>query len=234
MEKIRLQKYLSQKSICSRRRAEELVKVGLIKINGKVAKLGNKVDDKDKIEINNKLVVVHARPDEKIYIILNKPVGYICTKRKFKGEKNIYELLPKKFQYLNPVGRLDKNSEGLLILTNDGDYLYKMTHPKFEQEKEYIVETHSNASVHRKIEPSVFKKFKQGINIGEQEKEIVSCKNIKQISNKTFNIIITQGKKRQIRRMCEAVGLKVAGLKRVREGKIKLEELKTGKWETFV
>ncbi len=188
-----------------------------------MANLGDKTDDNDIIKINDKLVKKESA--QKIYLMLNKPIGYTCTKRKFKDEKNIYKLLPEKYNCLNSVGRLDKKSEGLLILTNDGDYIYKMTHPKFEQEKEYIVETQNFVSKKK------LNKFKQGINIGTKEKEIVKCKSIKQLSDNKFSIVITQGKKRQIRRMCAAVELKVVGLKRAREGRLNLDDLKIGKWK---
>jgi pseudouridine synthase len=223
MSKIRLQKFLSQNNICSRRRAEELINSGKIKINGQLAKLGDKVDDSDTIKINSQ--EIKKQSTQKTYLMLNKPIGYTCTKRQFKGEKNIYQLLPKKYHHLNSAGRLDKNSQGLLILTNDGDYIYKMTHPKFKQEKEYIVETQNLVSKKN------LDKFKQGINIGKEEKEIVKCKSAKQLSDNKFSIIITQGKKRQIRRMCASAGLKVIELKRVREGKLKLSDLKIGEWK---
>lgn len=227
--KIRLQKLLAQNSAYSRRQIEELIKAGKITLNGQKAILGDKADEQDQILINNQPI---KKISGKSYLILNKPNGYTCTKRYFRNEKNIYELLPTEYQHLNPVGRLDKDSEGLLILTNDGDYLYRLTHPKFEQEKEYLVETDKN------INQIMLRVLQTGVDIGSDKnhslsskKNLVKADKIKITGPKTFLITITQGQNRQIRRMCGKIGLGVIKLKRVREGKIKLGDLKTGEWK---
>lgn len=224
--KMRLQKLLSQHTGYSRRQIEGLIKIEKITINGKIANLGDKADIYDKIKIDNELIKITEK-QKHIYLVLNKPVGYVCTKKFFWNEKNIYSLLPKEYHHLDPVGRLDKESEGLLILTNDGDFLYQHTHPKFTTEKEYIVE------VDKKIDQQTIEVLKSGVNISKDEKpEIVSCKDVKLLNMKSFKITITQGKNRQIRRMCASINLMVISLKRIREGDIILDNnLKTGSWK---
>src|SRR3989339_1205689 len=137
MTDIVLQKYISNSGHCSRRQAVELIRAGGVKVNGETAELGRKVSDIDTVEINGIKII---NPKEKIFIVLNKPVGYTCTNRSFKGEKNVFELLPSEYRNLHVVGRLDKNSRGLVLLTNDGDYTLRATHPRYEHEKRYIVD----------------------------------------------------------------------------------------------
>jgi pseudouridine synthase len=221
--KIRLQKYLANITEYSRRQIEELVQENKIQINNTLAQLGDKVDDQDEIKIYNKIINKPNKDEKKVYLKLNKPIDYVCTRKTFKTEKNIFSLLPEKYFNLKPVGRLDKDSEGLIILTNDGDYIYKQTHPKFEVEKEYVV------GVNNEINQKLLNTLKEGVDISlDNIPEIVKAKKIKKISSTKFAIIIAQGKNRQIRRMCQSVGLRVVSLQRVREGEVSLGDLEVG------
>ena len=227
MEKINLTKLIAQRSHHSRRKAEALIREGLVKVDGVLAKLGDKFNDNCKIEINNKKI--ETKLDKKIYLKINKPTGYICTNKNFLREKNIFSLIPLT-EKLFSVGRLDKDSCGLIILTNDGDLNYQLTHPKFEHQKTYLVKLNSN----KKLEDSIFireiiKYFKGGINI--EEKTLAKAKNVEYLGNNNFKIILTEGKKRQIRKMFAFFDLSVKELKRIDFAKIKLEDLKTGEWK---
>ena len=232
MAKIVLQKFIANAGYCSRRKAEECIRSGQVKVNNKIAELGMKVSSDDKIEIGNKLIEL---PKEKIYIILNKPVGVTCTNRKFKNEKNVFELLPDEFKNLHVVGRLDKNSRGLVLLTNDGDLTMRMTHPRFGHEKKYMVQLSimnyqlHPSSEHKRID-QIIDNFLKGIDIGDGD-GIVKAKNIKYLEKDKFEIILTEGKKRQIRRMFKKIGLKVSDLQRVAIEEIELGGLNEGKWK---
>ena len=220
MDKIRLQKYLADCGIASRRRAEKFIMQGKVKVNGKVVKeLGTKVDLKDKIEFNGKIV----KPIEKrIYIMLNKPVGYLSTVRKSKEKgKTVLDLVKEK-QRIFPIGRLDKDSSGLLILTNDGDLALKLTHPRYTKEKEYEVE------VNKPITADFVERMKKGVII--EEGKTLPAK-VKQFGLRKFNITLKEGKKRQIRRMCERLGFEVKKLHRIRINKLKLGNLKVGEFK---
>jgi len=137
MSKEVLQKYISRSGYCSRRKAEELIVDAKVVVNDEIASLGCRVDDSDKITINGETIKAIK---EKIYIILNKPVGVTCTSANFKDEKNVFSFLPPEYDILHVVGRLDKDSSGLVLLTNDGDLTQKITHPSFQHEKKYIVQ----------------------------------------------------------------------------------------------
>ena len=227
--KIILQKYISNSGYCSRRKAEELIRLGRVMVNDKIAELGMKVSENDKIKIKNKLIVL---PKEKIYIILNKPIGITCTNKKFKNEKNVFELLPDEFKNLHVVGRLDKNSRGLILLTNDGDMTMRMTHPRFGHEKKYLVQLKiENKKLHSSDErEKIIYNFLKGVDIGDGD-GIVKAKKIKYLEKNKFEIVLTEGKKRQIRRMFKVLGLDVADLKRVAVGDVKLGDLEEGKWK---
>jgi pseudouridine synthase len=256
-----LQKFIAGSGYCSRRQAEELIKRYVetrrgasITVNGQPAELGMTVNEGDDVRINNKKIVLAK---EKIYIILNKPKGYVCTNRKFIGEKNIFGLLIKDnnsnafvksdnaprrfapplwrgdFPRLFVVGRLDKDSRGLALLTNDGELTQKLTHPKFEHEKKYTVETHCNASLQT---TEIIRKFKKGIDIGDGD-GTAKAKDVKYLGPSAssgqakFEIILTEGKKRQIRRMFRAIGCEVIDLVRTGIGKLELGKLPEGKWK---
>ncbi|MBU0646943.1 MAG: pseudouridine synthase [Patescibacteria group bacterium] len=221
-----LQKFIASSGFCSRRKAEELIKEGKVIVNKLIAEPGQTVNEDDVIKINGKNLKL---PKEKIYIKLNKPVGYVCTNRMFFREKNVFELLPKEMNNLIITGRLDKNSHGLIILTNDGDWAEHLTHPRYEHEKEYCVKIYNLQFTSLKPE-DVIKKLLKGVDIGEDE-GIVKAKAVEYLGDNKFKIILTQGKKRQIRRMLKAIDLEVVDLIRVRVGDIKLDNLESGKWE---
>lgn len=222
--KVRIQKILSGNGICSRRQAEELILSGKVKVNNKIAKLGDKADlSKDKLTIDNKQLTINKN-ENFIYYLVNKPVGYLCSNRRHKKtDKLAIDLVPKEPRVWS-VGRLDKDSSGLLILTNDGDFTQKHTHPKFEHEKEYEVI----------IDKSITEKFLQSMKSGiELSEGIAKADKILKISENKFKIVLHQGWNRQIRRMCEKLGYSVIELKRTRVGEWKLGELKEGKYKVI-
>lgn len=209
---IRINKYLAEKGIATRRGADELISAGLVKINGRTAKLGDKVEAKDKVEIGEQ-----AKNKEYIYLAYNKPVG-IVTHSPQPGERDIRQAL-KLEKDIFPVGRLDKDSSGLIILTNDGRITDKMLNPKFFHEKEYSV------VIDRPITNTFLLKIKQGFRMG---RERVRPAKIRKTSLEGFDIILTEGKNRQVRRMCKALGYNVLSLKRIRVMNINLSNLKLG------
>ncbi len=216
----RIQKILSARGICSRRKAEEYIKLGLVKVNGEVAILGQKADpEKDEVEVDGK--VVEDRK-EMLYYLINKPVGVVTTNATMKDQKTVKDLLPKELQgKIYPVGRLDKETSGLLLLTNDGVLAYRLTHPKFDHEKEYEVEVGNGP-----IKDGALKKLEKGITIsGEKTKSTT----VKRLGDSKFNITLTEGKNRQIRRMCQKVGSPVDKLKRIRIMTLKDDMLPPGK-----
>ncbi|MDA3840547.1 MAG: pseudouridine synthase [Patescibacteria group bacterium] len=230
--KIVLQKYIADSGHCSRRQAEELIRSGKVSVNKKKAELGMRVGERDDVFIGNEKI---GEKKEHIYIILNKPVGYVCTTKKFKGEKNVFDLV-KTNERLFIVGRLDKDSQGLVLLTNDGDLAQEMTHPSFEHEKKYIIEVDKA----RKDIQEIVKNFLKGVDIGRDPSTssgrgdgIVWTKNAKHLGGKLFEIILVEGKKRQIRRMFATQGLEVKRLTRISLGKLKLSKLENGKWKNI-
>lgn len=225
--KIVLQKFIASTGYCSRRQAEELIRGGVVRVGDKKAELGMFVDENDKVYIDNELI---AAPESKIYLKLNKPVGYTCTNRRFAGEKSVLDLVTSS-ERVFVVGRLDKTSRGLVILTNDGDWAFEMSHPKFGHEKEYLVIVAGDelSGVDAEI---VMRKLKKGIDIGDGDGK-VSVKKIDYLGNNEFKIILGEGKKRQIRRMMRAAGLEVRDLLRVRIGEFLLGSLAEGKTENI-
>lgn len=230
---IPLTKYISSSGYCSRRKAEELIRLGKVEVNGERAGLGMKVSVKDKVKVNGTSL---GLPEEKIYIILNKPFGYTCTSREFKGEKNVFALLKnietRLIASLHVAGRLDKNSRGLVLLTNDGDLTELLTHPRYAHEKFYIVQINTDKKQMNTEHgyARIVRKFKEGVDIGDGD-GIVKTKAVKYLRAGKFKIVLTEGKKRQIRRMFKAVGLEVLDLQRVRIGKLQLGNLKEGEWK---
>jgi pseudouridine synthase len=218
-----LQKAIASSGYSSRRKADELIRNGHVKINGRVAIIGEKADPiNDKITINGRLI---ASEEKKVYVILNKPLGYTCTNRKFKDEKNIFDLvdLPER---LFAVGRLDKDSHGLILLTNDGDLTLKLSHPRFEHDKEYEVKIRDEV-----VNPDlVIKKLLGGVDIGDGD-GIVKAVRAKYLQNDLFVITLNEGKKRQIRRMFAELGTRVIDLKRISIGSLTLGNLPEGKWD---
>ncbi len=227
MNKENLTKVIAENSIYSRRKAEELIRSKRVLVNDKMAQLGEKVFIDAEIKVNGQKVI----RNKKIYIKLNKPAGYVCTNKNFKGEKNIFSLINIK-EKVSSIGRLDKDSSGLLILTNDGDLNYKLSHPKFEHNKTYLVIIKNNEQLKNKNFLSKLKNdFIKGINIGE--KTLAKAKKIEVVKDQNFKIILSEGKKRQIRRMFDFFDLKVESLKRTEFTGIKLDGLKEGQWKNL-
>lgn len=215
----RLQKILSARGIASRRKSEEYILAGLVKVNGKVAELGQKADpEKDKIEVEGKVMSDRA---EMLYYVINKPVGVETTNATIDGQQTVKDLLPKNLQGLIvPVGRLDKDSGGLLLLTNDGVLAYRLTHPKFDHEKEYEV------TVGNDIKNGALKKLEEGITIDGTKTKPAQ---ITRLAPNKFLITLTEGRYRQIRRMSQKVGSPVDVLTRVRIMTLTDPHLKPGK-----
>ena len=217
-----LQKAIAMSGYCSRRKADELIRAGHVRVNGEMATIGDMADpETDIITIKGKAL---AGPEKKIYIKLNKPLGYTCTNQKFKDEKNIFSLVDVP-ERLFAVGRLDKNSRGLVLLTNDGDMAQRLAHPRFQHEKIYEVRLRDDV----KNPEAVSAKLKRGLDIGEGD-GIARAKEAKYLQDRIFIITLTEGKKRQIRRMFDKLGLKVADLKRVGLAGLGIGILKEGSW----
>lgn len=217
MEKTRINKYLSEVGYCSRRAADRLLEEGRIKINGQIPELGTKVSDEDVVEVDGKPI---REPQEKhVYIAFNKPVGIVCTTDSKREKNNIVDYInhPKR---IFPIGRLDKPSEGLILLTSDGDIVNKILRAKNNHEKEYLVR------VDKPITPKFLDKMRNGVPILDTVTR--KCE-VEKIDEMNFRIVLTQGLNRQIRRMCEHLGYDVKKLKRVRIMNIKLD-LPIGKW----
>ena len=217
MEKTRINKYLSEVGFCSRRAADKLLEEGRIKINGKIPELGTKVSDEDIVEVDGK--PIRENEDAPIYIAFNKPVGIVCTTDTKREIDNIIEYInhPKR---IFPIGRLDKPSEGLILLTNDGDIVNKILRGKNNHEKEYLVR------VDKPLNSKFLEKMRNGVPILDT---ITKKCEVERIDDMTFRIVLTQGLNRQIRRMCEFLGYEVKKLKRIRIMNIKLD-VALGKW----
>lgn len=221
----RLQKYLSECSVASRRKSEELIKQGKVKVNGRVATLGDKVDTKkDTVVVNGKKVVAQK---QKYYIMLNKPRGYVTTMSDELGRKCVAELVGDVGATVYPVGRLDRDSEGLLLMTNDGEFANSVMHPSKHIPKTYRVTVRSN------VNDEQIMKLETGIDIdGDGRKTLPANVRIleKSAGRSVLEVTIFEGRNRQIRKMCEAVSLEVIRLKRNAVGSVKLGMLPTGKW----
>lgn len=223
----RLQKYLANQGIASRRKAEEYIMQGKVKVNGKVVlELGTKVNPKkDKIEFEGKEIKLNER---KTYVLLNKPIDYVTTVKDQFNRNTVVDLVKNAGNNLLPVGRLDMYTSGALILTNDGDFIYHVTHPKHEIEKTYTV------TVKGKVSKEEVESLSKGVIIDENyltkraKVRILKIDNEKNISR--LEITIHEGKNRQIRKMCEAIGKKVIALHRSKIGNIDVKDLKIGKW----
>ena len=218
---IRINKYLSEIGFCSRRRADDLIEQGRIKVNGKPAVMGEKISGREEIRVNNKVI---KKPEKKknVYLAFNKPVGIVCTTDTRREKNNIIDFINYPTRIF-PIGRLDKPSEGLIFLTNDGDIVNKILRANNQHEKEYVVE------VNKPITKDFIKQMGNGVPILET---ITNKCYVKQTGKKTFKIILTQGLNRQIRRMCEYFDYRVISLKRIRIMNIKLD-LKVGEYRYF-
>jgi len=221
--KIRLQKIIRDSTGISRRKAEMLISDGKVSINGEKAKLGDLADKGvDEILLNGKPLISN---EEQVYIMLNKPSGYITSRKDPEKRKTVYDLLPEEFKHLFTVGRLDFDSEGLLLLTNDGDFAYTLTHPKFEIKKEYYVVIKGFLKDEEK------EQIENGLDTKKIKSSPAKIKITKSNKGKTsLYITIHEGKNREIRRIFSVFGYKVYKLKRVRVGSLKLEDLQEGKW----
>lgn len=222
----RLQKFLANQGVCSRRKAEEYILAGKVKVNGKVVtKLGTKINsEKDSVELDDKLVGTKV---EKVYILLNKPIGYVSTVKDQFNRPTVMELLKKVNKSVVPVGRLDMYTSGALILSNDGDFIYQVTHPKHEINKTYQV------TVKGKITNEEVENLKNGVDIGDYitkpaQVRIMKIDEEKNISR--IEITIHEGKNRQVRRMCEAIDKKVLALHRSKIGDIGVKDLRLGEF----
>lgn len=222
-EPIRLQKFISQCGIASRRKAEELILQGSVKINGKTAVLGDKVNPSDKVFVKGKRIVM---PKAKYrYIMLNKPRGFITTMNDERGRKCVAELVQDVGERVYPIGRLDKDSEGMLVFTNDGEFANKVMHPKNSVYKIYRV------TVRPSIDEEQIVKLETGIMLdGKKTAPAIVHVIHKEQGRVVLEMILHEGKNREIRRMCEAVGLQVARLKRTQIGCVKMGMLKQGDW----
>ncbi len=214
---MRINKYLSQIGICSRREADKLIDSERVKVNNVIAELGIKIKKGDKITIDNELI--EPKKKKTILIAFNKPKGIVCTTNRSVEKNNIIDYInfPER---IFPIGRLDKLSEGLIFLTNDGKLVNKILRSRNNKEKEYIVK------VNKSINMDFIRQMSNGIPILNTVTK--NCKLVK-VSSNTFKIILTQGLNRQIRRMCEFLGYKVVSLKRTRIMNINLD-VETGKW----
>ena len=225
MEQVRLQKYIADCGICSRRKAEELILQGKIKVNGKtISKLGTKVAiGKDIVEYNGSKINLQ---NKYIYILLNKPIGYVTTAKDQFGRESVLDLVKTKERVV-PVGRLDMYTSGALILTNDGDFVYKITHPKHEIEKTYTV-TLKGIIKDEKVEM-----LKSGVKIEDyitKPAKVKILKIDKEKNQSRLEVTIHEGKNRQVRKMCEAVGHSVLALHRSKIAGIGVKDLELGKW----
>lgn len=223
MSATRLNKYIASCGICSRRKADELIEQGCVNVNGKIVKeLGYLVHPKDKVFVNQKLI----RPVKHEYYRFYKPAGYITTSDDEKGRKTIYDLLPESMFGLKPVGRLDKDSTGLLILTNDGDLINSLTHPSVKVPKVYLV------TVDARVQKQELEKMAQGIEI-EPGKTAYADIQVLDIDSKhtEMQIILYQGMNRQIRKMFEHFGYEVKTLKRIQHATITLDGLRRGEFK---
>jgi pseudouridine synthase len=217
----RINKYLSEVGYCSRRVADRLIEDGKVTINGKIPEIGSKVEESDQVEVKGQRIEKSER-QKNIYLAFNKPVGIVCTTDRKVEPNNVIDYIkyPKR---IFPIGRLDKLSEGLIFLTNDGDIVNKILRARNNHEKEYIVK------VNRPINSDFIQSMSNGVQILDT---ITKNCFVKQLGSKKFKIILTQGLNRQIRRMCEALEYRVRSLKRVRIMNIKLD-VPTGKYREF-
>ena len=224
MEEIRLQKYLAEAGIASRRKCEEYIEQGRVKVNNEIAKLGTKVNpERDIILFDNKKV---ENKEEIVYILLNKPIGYVTTSKDQFSRDSVLDLVKVK-QRVVPVGRLDMFTSGALLLSNDGDFVYKITHPKHEINKTYTV------TVKGIVTNEEVKILENGVEIEDYVTKPAKVKILKTDTEKDISrleITIHEGKNRQVRKMCEAVGRKVQALHRSKIGNIEVKDLKLGTW----
>ena len=220
---MRLQKYMSEAGLCSRRKAETMILEGRVQVNGRtVTQLGTRVEETDQVSVDGKLI----KPvQKKVYILLNKPKGVLTTVSDDRGRRTVLSLLDGIDVRVYPVGRLDYDSRGMLILTNDGDFAYQLTHPKHQIDKTYI------ARLDKLVPETELKKLEKGITVEDYKAKAKEARIIAVRQEKPEVLItISQGKNRQVRKMFEAIGFHVTDLKRISIGKLRLGKLAEGKW----
>ena len=223
---VRLQKFLAEAGVASRRACELVIAEGRVRVNGKVVTLlGTKVNpERDEVTVDG----TPLRVKRKLYIALNKPPGYVCTRKDELNRRTIHDLLPREWDNLHSVGRLDAESEGLIFLTNDGNFTLKLTHPRYGVRKKYI------ALVEGRVEAPLLKKFTTGVM---HEGDLLKAEKVKLLSaNNSHSEValeLGEGKNREVRRLFETIGLVVVRLARVQVGKIAIAELPAGKWRTL-
>lgn len=224
--KVRLQKILADAGVASRRASEQLILEGRVAVNGQITReLGSKADPATTtVAVDGRPL----RPRRRLYVALHKPAGYLCTRRDEQQRRTVGDLLPVEWSSLYPVGRLDLDSEGLLFLTNDGEFCLRLTHPRFRLEKHYV------ATVEGKLEPALVKRLTKGVS---DRGELLRAKAARLVSaNSSHSIVeldLAEGRNREVRRMLEALGFKVVRLVRTAIGPIKLGELRAGRWRVL-
>ena len=218
---MRINKFLAECGVCSRRKADQLIDDGAVKINGETASIGNDVNvDNDIVTVNGKIINKVKKYD---YYIMNKPKGCVCTVKDDKNRKTVMDYLPADIKRVFPVGRLDYDTEGLLILTNDGDLTFKLTHPKNEVPKTYLVKTE------KPVDEQDLSKLRSGVVIDGVKTKKCNIRVVEKLKNGTkLHITITEGRNRQVRKMFEAVGNNVDFLKRIKIGDLQLKGLNRG------
>jgi len=223
---VRLQKFLADAGVASRRAGEKLILDGLVRVNGRIVQvLGTKIDpNRDEVIVDGKIV----RAFKKVYIALNKPPGCVCSRQDEHDRPTVYDLLPKEWQIVHSVGRLDFNSEGLIFLTNDGQFSLRLTHPRYGVRKKYL------ATVEGEVNRAMLAQFVSGIwHAGEKlkaEKAVIISGGR---SRTVVELELSEGKNREVRRLFESQAVTVKRLQRIQIGRIKLGELKLGKWRTL-
>lgn len=223
---VRLQKFLAESGVASRRASEQCIAEGRVTVNGEVVReLGTKVDpSRDQVAVDGRSV----KPKRKLYVALNKPPGVVCTRRDPEDRNTVADLLPKEWSNLFPVGRLDFSSEGLIFLTNDGDFCLKLTHPRYGVRKKYRV------TVEGRIDEDLAEKLVKGmVHEGERLKAERARVLVSNNTASLLEIELAEGKNRELRRMFEVLGRNVAKLQRIQIGPIKLGELRVGRWRTL-
>ncbi len=217
---MRINKYLAESGIASRRAADKMIENGEVKINGRICSVGAEVSEGDNVTVNGKTVSTVKKYE---YYIMNKPKGYVCTVKDDKGRKTVMDLLPPNVKRVFPVGRLDYDSEGLLLLTNDGELTFRLTHPKNEIPKTYLVKLEGS------ISDEALNRVRNGVYIDGRRTGKCNVKIAEELKNAVkLHITITEGRNRQIRKMFEAVGKEVKLLKRIKVGELTLKGLDRG------
>ena len=221
-----MQKFLADAGVASRRAGERFILEGRVAVNGQIVRLlGSKVDpDHDQVAVDGKLV----RPKKLIYVALNKPPGCVCSRKDELDRPSIYELLPREWETVQSVGRLDYNSEGLIFLTNDGQFALRLTHPRYGIRKKYLV------SVEGEVTPAMLELFKRGIFHEGEKLKALAARIVSGTRHKSVvELELGEGKNREVRRLFESQAITVKKLQRTQIGKIRLGELKPGKWRTL-